>query len=200
MIISPDIRQKIEPYIDVLLFVVCLIGAHFFWKFTVDADEMGGPVFWFGMNISAPFDYLSRHIAHATYDFIHSFRDTIHFYEPYTLRYDSGSAMRIVWSCTGLKQSFIWLVIMLAARGSWKKKLWFIPLGWLCIYSFNLIRIFIISIIMEFHPEYFHFLHSYLFKYLFYGMLFLLWVWWVEKISKAPNTQRQTSANGQVLQ
>lgn len=189
MKISPDIREKIEPYIDVLLFVVCLLAAHFFWKFTVDADETGGPVFWFGINISAPFNLLSRHIAHTIYDFIHLFRDTIHFYEPYTLRYDSGSAMRIVWSCTGLKQSFIWLVIMLVARGSWKKKLWFIPLGWLCIYVFNLFRILIISMVMEFHPEYFHILHAYVFKYLFYGMLFMLWVWWVEKLSKAEGKQ-----------
>jgi hypothetical protein len=35
---------------------------------------------------------------------------------------------------------------------------------------------------IEFHPEWFDLLHEYIFKYLFYGMLFLLWVWWTEKI------------------
>ena len=31
--------------------------------------------------------------------------------------------------------------------------------------------------------EWFDFLHEYLFKYLFYGMLFCLWLWWTHKIS-----------------
>ena len=175
-------RQRLEPYWDVILFMICLLAAHFFWKLTIDADEHGGPVHWFGLDISAPFDFLSAHIAQVTYWFVSLFRPTIHFLPPDILRFDSGSAIKIVWSCTALKQSFIWLIIMIFARGSWKRKLWFIPLGWLFIYIFNLIRIASIAMIVEFHPDLFDLMHTYIFKYLFYGMMFMLWVWWVEKL------------------
>ena len=161
--------------------MVCLLAAHFFWKLTVRADETGGPVFWFGMNISLPFDYLARHVAKTVYMLVSLSRDTVQYYPPDMLRFDTGSSMRIVWSCTALKQAFIWLVIMLFARGSWLRKLWFVPLGWVCIYLFNIFRIYIIALIIEHHPELFELMHAWVFKYLFYGMMFLLWVWWVEK-------------------
>ena len=89
----------------------------------------------------------------------------------------------VVWSCTAVKQSFIWLIIMLFARGPWQRKLWFIPLGWLVAYAFNIIRIAAIGLLCEHHPEMFEFYHVYLFKYLFYAVLFALWVWWVERVS-----------------
>ena len=73
---------------------------------------------------------------------------------------------------------------MLAAAGSWRRKLWFIPLGWGCIYVFNLLRIIIVAFVVEYHPEMFEILHSYIFKYLFYFMLFMLWVGWNERWGK----------------
>ncbi len=182
------IIRRIAPYRDVLLFVVALLCANYFWKFTIDADEHGGPVHWFGLDITAPFDFLSAHIAWVVYQLIHISRDTVHYIAPYALRFDTGSGVNIVWSCTGLKQSFIWIVIMLVARGDWKKKLWFIPLGLVCIYLFNILRITIIAMIVEHHPDWFEFFHAYLFKYLFYFMLFMLWVWWVERIGSTKST------------
>ena len=52
-------------------------------------------------------------------------------------------------------------------------------------YAFNILRIFLITLAVEFHPEWFHMLHDYLFKYMFYAMLFGLWVLFVEKIRPA---------------
>ena len=42
----------------------------------------------------------------------------------------------------------------------------------------------LIAMAIEHHPEWFEFLHEYLFKYLFYGMLFCLWLWWTHRIAK----------------
>ena len=69
------------------------------------------------------------------------------------------------------------------ARGPWLRKLWFIPLGWLMVYLFNIMRIAIIALLIHHHPSWFDFLHTYLFKYLFYGMIFALWVVWTERLS-----------------
>ncbi len=180
------IKQMLEPYRDIIVFVIVLFGANFFWKLTIDAHEDGGPVHWLGLDISLPFDWMTEHITSVVYACISLFRDTIHRVGPVSMWYESGNAITIVWGCTAIKQSFIWLCIMLFTRGSWLRKLWFIPLGWVVCYAFNIFRIFCISLVIEHHPEYFEFLHTYVFKYIFYGILFLLWVWWVEKIAPSP--------------
>lgn len=170
--------DALRPYTDIILFVVALLAANYFWKFTVLGDEGGEQVTWFGMNITRPFDILAAHIANAVYWLVYLTRDTIHHLHDNILWFTSGSSVKIVWSCTALKQSFIWLIIMLVARGKWLRKLWFIPLGWAGIYIFNILRITWITMIIEHHPELFELMHTYIFKYLFYLMLFGMWVWW----------------------
>ena len=181
-----DWKKHITPYVDILLFVMALLVANFFWKFTVMGDEGGEQVTWFGMNITRPFDILAAHIANAVYWLVHLTRDTIYQFPDNILWFTSGSSVKIVWSCTALKQSFIWLIIMLVARGKWLRKLWFIPLGFVAIYLFNILRIALIAMIIEHHPELFELMHSYIFKYLFYLMLFCMWVWWTNSLSGMP--------------
>ena len=176
--------EWLKPYKDIIVFVVSMMVANYFWKFTFQGDEVSTMVTWFGMDVTAPFAFMARHIASVSAWVIDLFRDTIRYIEPYTLRFDSGTGVKIVWGCTGLKQSFIWLIIMLASAGLWRRKLWFIPLGWLCIYVFNLFRIIVVALVVEFHPELFQLLHTYIFKYLFYFMLFMLWVGWTERWGK----------------
>ncbi|MCQ2333006.1 MAG: exosortase/archaeosortase family protein [Paludibacteraceae bacterium] len=164
------------PYRDILLFVVVLFASNYFWKLTVDGDETvrDSVVTWLGMNVTAPFDGLSHHIARVVYCLVSTVRDTISI-RGNVLIWETGSATSIAWSCTAIKQTFIWLCVMLFASGPWKHKLWFIPLGVMCLYAFNILRITLITLVIEFHPEYFHVLHAYVFKYLFYGFLFALW-------------------------
>ena len=64
------------------------------------------------------------------------------------------------------------------------KKLWFIPLGLVCAYLFNILRITLIAIAIEHHPDWFELLHEYVFKYMFYFMLFCLWLLWTHRIAK----------------
>lgn len=180
----PKLRFDIlKPYTDIILFVVALLAANYFWKFTVLGDESGIQVTWFGLDITRPFDAMAHHITSIVYGLLSLTNEHVHFLEPNTLRFDTGTSTKIVWSCTALKQSFIWIVIMLVARGSWVRKLWFIPLGLACAYLFNILRIALIAMSIEHHPEWFDFLHEYLFKYLFYGMLFGLWLWWSERVA-----------------
>lgn len=183
--------RKAEPYYDIILFVLCLLGANFFWKYTVlGEDSANAMVTWFGLDITAPFDVMAEHIAYLCAKLSAFVRPTAHYMAPYTVLFDPndgaphGFAVSIIWGCTAFKQSFIWMVIMSFARGRKARKLWFIPLGWLCIYLFNILRITLIALLCEHHPAMFTFWHEYFFKYLFYGMLFMLWVWWVERLGK----------------
>ena len=184
------LKQRFEPYADVIIFMITLLVANYFWKFTMVGDENGESVTWFGLDITAPFEFLACHIASLVYWIVSLFRDTAYMTDPHTVHFAGGTGTTIIWGCTGLKQSFIWLCLMLTVRATdktlvgrtWLHKLWYIPVGWLCCYVFNILRIALIALFIEHHPEWFHMLHDYLFKYLFYAMLFGLWVLFVEKI------------------
>ena len=186
------IIEPLKPYADVIIFMVTLLVVNYAWKYTVTGDENGDAVTWFGLDITAPFEFMACHIASAVYWVVSLFRDTVHMVGDHSIRFDSGSGTTIIWGCTALKQSFIWLCLMLTVRGGWKHKLWFIPLGWLCCYVFNILRIAAIALFIEHHPDWFHVLHDYVFKYLFYAMLFGLWVWFVERIrGPYPATKKE---------
>ena len=196
---SRSLKQLFEPYTDVIIFMVTLLAANYFWKFTVSGDENGDLVTWFGLDITAPFEFMACHIASVVYWLVSLFRDTAFMTDPHTIHFTSGSGTTIIWGCTALKQSFIWFWLIATVR-PWNFQLstinfhlsylWYIPLGWLCCYLFNILRIFLIALFIEHHPEWFHLLHDYIFKYLFYAMLFGLWVIFVEKIRVLPSSNR----------
>lgn len=182
-----DIKALIAPYADIIIFMVTLFAANYAWKWTFVGDEQGEMVTWLGLDVTAPFEFMACHIASVVYWLVSLFRDTASMSDPHTIRFVGGTGTSIIWGCTAIKQSFIWLCLILTVRSygdkkTWLHKLWYIPLGWVCCYAFNILRIFLIAILIEHHPDWFHVLHDYIFKYLFYGMLFGLWVIFVEKI------------------
>lgn len=189
-----NLRRQIAPYRDVIVFAVVLLLSNALWKVCVDGDEDTGVVYWLGIDATRPFALLAEHLASSVWRCVHLFNEHVHYLPPFTIRFDSGSGVRIVWSCTAIKQSFIWLCIMLATpsvapetpwritRRAWLSKAWYIPFGWLCCYGVNWLRILFITICMEHHPEWFEVLHTYVLKYAFYAVLFGIWLVWVEHI------------------
>ena len=183
--------KKLAPYTDILLFAVCLFGANAFWKWAVEGDDSNNIVTVFGANATPYFNACAQYVAERVATIIHLFRPTVCYFEPDIIAFSSGFISQVAWSCTAIKQSFIWLIIMLFARGKRVHKLWFIPLGWLFIHGFNLLRISLINMLCEFHPDRFVFWHEYFFKYLFYLMLFLLWVLWNESPRLHPTSNER---------
>jgi exosortase/archaeosortase family protein len=192
---SQELIAKVSPYTDIIIFVVTLFAANYFWKFTMVGDENGDVVTWFGLDVTAPFEFMSCHIASVVYWLVSLVRDTAYMPDEQTIRFASGSGSAIIWGCSGLKQMFIWTCLILTVRGGWKQKTWFIPLGWVCCHVFNILRIFLITLFIEFHPDWFHVLHDYIFKYAFYAMMFGLWVLFVEKIRPTVSSHSQSSTS-----
>ncbi len=180
---------------DLVVFALTLTIANYFWKWTVTGDEGSGIVTWCGLDVSAPFQAAAAHVTNAVFAIVSTFRDTLHQVGEYALRFDSGVGTRIVWSCTPLKQCFIWLCLILTTRTVGKKgwhKLWVIPVGWALLYGINIVRISAITLLIEFHPERFHVLHDYVFKYLFYGIMFGLW-WLYAAFLVTPRKREQAA-------
>lgn len=185
--------EKLESLKGIILFFVILFVANVFWKYNVLGDESTGAdsmvTFW-GLDISAPFNAMTLHVARVTAAVLHFFGSKVTLTGDNMLHYSNGNSVFIIWACTGIKQAYICFCILAFSRGPWSKKAWYIPLCLLVVYLFNIFRIAIIAACVESHPDWFDFLHLYFFKYIFYGVIFLMWVFWEEKIvvKKKANT------------
>lgn len=168
----------------VLIFVVVLFVSNFVWKLSVKGDQSVSAdyVMLWGMNVTAFFEKLSFWVADRVYFWLDLVRDTVSI-RWNVIHWESGSCTTVSWSCTAVKQSFIWCCILATSAGPWLRKLWYIPLGIVFIHIFNVLRIFSIALIIEHHPDLFNLFHTYIFRYLFYGMIFLMWLLWNEKLS-----------------
>lgn len=177
--------EKLEPFRGVIIFAVVLMLSNFFWKYDILGDEakdVDSMVSFWGMDISAPFIWMAYHVSNVCYSILHYLNSAVSLDPMNIFRYSNGNSVQVIWACTGLKQAYICFCIMAFARGPWQKKLWYVPLSILVVYSFNIFRITFIIACIENHPHWFHFLHLYAFKYSFYLIIFLMWVFWEEKI------------------
>ncbi len=185
--------ESILPYSGIIYFVVILTVSHFFWKFTVLGDETDQIVTFFGLNISAPFNFMATHVANVTAHILkwlgYQFTLTNN-----TIIYSSNVGVHIVWACSGLKQAYIFTCIIGFYRGSLRNKVWFIPIGLLVVYIVNVIRITAIAALIKDHPDWFYHLHEHLFKYLFYAIIFGMWVIWEEKFSKKSSSPKPSGS------
>lgn len=175
--------DKLKPFKGVIYFVIALVSAHFFWKFTVLGDESDTIVTFFGTDISAPFTFMSHHVLSMVKSILNILNFNINEFQNNVLKFENGNGVRIVWACTGIKQAFIFFCIIAFNSGPLKTKLWFIPLGIFITYLFNIFRITFITAIVYNHKNMFELVHEHLFKYLFYGLIFGMWLFWDEKLS-----------------
>ncbi|MDR0871959.1 MAG: exosortase/archaeosortase family protein [Prevotellaceae bacterium] len=173
----------LSPAHGVIYFMVILAICHFFWKFTVTGEESDTFVTFFGLDISAPFNRMTEFVTANVARVLSWLGIPFHLHET-AIVFPTNNGIHIVWGCNGLKQMYIFFCIIAFYCGSWKHKLWYIPAGLVMVHLFNIFRLVIISVVVKDHPEYFNFLHAYLFKYLFYGFIFLMWVLWEERFAR----------------
>ncbi|MDR1679895.1 MAG: exosortase/archaeosortase family protein [Prevotellaceae bacterium] len=178
------IWRSLEAVHGVIFFLIGLFAADLLWKLCIHGNENLPQVLLFGRyDIYAPFGAMVLHIAGVARDIVQFFGYETIARNANEICFANHHAVTVVWGCTAIKQSFIFLCIMLLSKGKWLHKTWYIPMGLLLIYSFNIIRIAAIAMIVANHPEQFVFWHEWVFKYAFYGMIFLIWLVWNEKFA-----------------
>ncbi len=89
----------------------------------------------------------------------------------------------IIEGCNSLSIIILFVAFIVAFAQKFKKTLLFLLGGAVLIYGVNLIRIVILSIALHHYPEQEKFLHGIVFPSLIYGMVFLLWMLWVRKLT-----------------
>jgi exosortase/archaeosortase family protein len=169
--------EKLGVYQGIVLFLVVMFASNFFWKLTVSGDENGLEASFLSFDVSSLFAGMCYHLAGVVHWIYDVFGVSTVLYDT-AIYHPNGQGVRIVWGCNGIKQSFIFAMIMLFARGPFVHKLWFIPLGLVCVYLINVLRLLFLTYIIRDYPDMFEFWHGGVTKYLFYGLIFLMWMFW----------------------
>lgn len=178
--------STLKPYKGILYFLTALFATHFFWKLVVDGDLNGQQIAIFGTDLTSLFYRLSQWTAYQIYWFSCLFPGTgeLYLFDTKLYFWNARITLNIIWGCTGVKQAYVFATTMLFYSGPWKKKLWYIPTGIIILWAYNIARVSSILFLTRHHPERFDSLHEGVFRYVYYGLIFLLWVYWEEKIRK----------------
>ncbi|MDR2628340.1 MAG: archaeosortase/exosortase family protein [Dysgonamonadaceae bacterium] len=188
---------QLKPYQSIIYFLLMFFGAHFLWKWVVDGDLHSQQIAIFGVDYTAQFYEISKFTTRIIYWFSCLFPNTDDLFMRDTRLwfYNGHITLSIIWGCTGIKQLYSFLLLMLFYPGPWRKKLWYLPMGSAVLFFYNIVRISAILFLTYRHPERFDSLHEGVFRYIYYGLIFLLWVIWEEAVRKKQETGKDVLSN-----
>ena len=91
---------------------------------------------------------------------------------------------RVVEGCNSISVIILFLSFMIAFAGNFKRTFLYAFSGIVLIYTVNLARIVILSIGLYHYPWRRDILHTVIFPMIIYGMVFILWMFWVNRFTK----------------
>ncbi len=91
---------------------------------------------------------------------------------------------RVIEGCNSINVIILFVSFIIAFSGKLKTTLFYILSGSVLIYVVNLFRIVFMSIGLYHYPEYKDILHDIIFPGIIYGLVFSLWIFWVNRFSK----------------
>ena len=89
---------------------------------------------------------------------------------------------QVVEGCNAISIIILFMAFIISFAQKVKKTVLFIFAGIALIYAVNILRIAILTIALYHYPEYSDFLHQIIFPAIIYGMVFLLWLFWVRNL------------------
>lgn len=133
-------------------------------------------------------DYLTHTVARQSQDLINAFG-----YNAQVLPHPDEPSMkiiinnkylaRVIEGCNSVSVIILFVSFIIAFSGKPKTTVMFMLSGSVLIYAVNLFRIAILSIGLYHYPWRRDILHTVIFPGIIYGMVFLLWIFWVNRFS-----------------
>lgn len=102
----------------------------------------------------------------------------------YNLFYNQKLIARIIEGCNGLSVIILFVSFIIAFSGKIKPTILYLIGGTLIIHISNVFRIALLCYLMYKCPKQEHLLHRVLFPLVIYGIVFILWIIWVNNFSK----------------
>jgi exosortase family protein XrtF len=97
---------------------------------------------------------------------------------------NSKFVARVVEGCNSISVIILFVSFIIAFSGKFKVTFFYLLAGSALIYVVNLVRIAILSIGLYNYPWRRDILHTVIFPLIIYGLVFLLWMLWVNQFSK----------------
>jgi archaeosortase B (VPXXXP-CTERM-specific) len=91
-------------------------------------------------------------------------------------------SVEIVGECTGLYEMLIFLAAVIAYPSSWRKKLIGVGLGIPILYGINIVRMVFITLVGNWSPQSFDFMHMYFWQVAMILIILSVWILWIEKV------------------
>ncbi len=99
------------------------------------------------------------------------------------LTYNNKYVARIIEGCNAVSVMILFASVVVAFAGKWLATVIFIFVGSAVIHFLNIIRIALLCAALFHWPSQEHLLHGVVFPLTIYGVVFLLWVLWVNRYS-----------------
>jgi exosortase/archaeosortase family protein len=182
------IKYRLYALGDVLLFILITVGIHYLWRFwQVQFNYAPIRDFMYGW-----MDSMSTEVYRESVWIISGMYDIVRVDDALQFVLPNQCLIYINEGCSGLKQIIQFSLLLIVFPGPWKKKLWFIPLGMLIVHLTNLFRVVGLTVVMMNWPNDYDFSHDYIFRPIFYVVIFLMWMLWndvIRKRTKGPRYQ-----------
>ncbi len=181
-------KALFKKYRSVVRFVVLFLGTYLvlsgLYAFYLSLSGGG----------SYPPDFVTNLVAKQSKAVIEGFGYTAnvvpHDSEPTMKLFINGKYLaRIIEGCNAISIIILFASFVIAFYERFKKTLLFLLVGMVLIYSINIARIAVLAISLYHYPEQRELLHGVVFPGIIYGMVFLLWVFWVRSIKKEPKSE-----------
>jgi exosortase family protein XrtF len=124
-------------------------------------------------------EFFLNAFGYRTFDFHESGEDQV-------IGIDGTTGLWVGSGCNAITLFALFSVFIICYPGNRKHKLWFIPLGILCIHFLNIARIVALVIIAYRTPAFLEFNHTYTFTFIIYAFIFGLWMFWVNRFAALP--------------
>lgn len=98
---------------------------------------------------------------------------------------------RVVEGCNAISIIILFVAFIISFAERFKKTTLYIFAGIALIYAVNILRIALLTIALYHYPEYTDFLHQIVFPAIIYGMVFLLWLFWVRNLKVKPKKSNE---------
>ncbi|NQX85007.1 MAG: exosortase family protein XrtF [Flavobacteriaceae bacterium] len=91
---------------------------------------------------------------------------------------------RVIEGCNGVSAIILFSAFVIAFSWHWKATVLYVFTGAVVIYAVNLMRIVVLALGLYYYPTERDLLHGVIFPMIIYGMVFLLWMLWVNRFKK----------------
>ncbi len=168
-------RKKINPKESYLiLFFLKALGLYLLWY--VVYELWLSKVGWFD-------NLIIDNLVQMTYSILDFFEYKL-FRLEHVIGIDGSHGVYIGTPCNGVELMALFIGFIIIFKGSWKNKIWFIPIGVVVIHFLNLFRVIGLTLMAKYNPSLIEFNHKYTFTVLLYFIVFLGWMLWVKFYSK----------------